>query len=229
MKGPTTISLHPIPRGATVLTEGAPHRYLYRMEGGRVAVKRGDADLFHLGAGAVMGAVGVVLGSPQLWSVVGSDKGTSFAKKYPAGDLKELLAGNEQLFVVTLASIEMECAHVEKALIEKELLKDDDEARRESRLGNALASLAADVATLSGKLAGGEGGALAGEAMARNLAETQDRLRAVFPMMRDRAFLRALLAGREVGAIGADEERHAKMAHILEAAAKRVAEAVPEL
>lgn len=229
MQGPTTISLHPIPRGATVLTEGAPHRYLYRVEGGRVAARAKEADLFEVGPGAIFGATGIVLGAPQLFTVTGCDRGTSFAKKYPAADLAEFLMGNEPLFSSVHASIEMESVHVEKALIEKELLKDADEARREGRIQNALNGLAAEIAALSAEIALVDGSAMAGELLARGLSVTFPDMRALFLMMRERALLRALARGREVHGIATGDARRSCMAEVLKASARRVADAAADL
>lgn len=116
----STITLTPVPSGATLLSEGDQDDLLYIVEGGRLSLERGGRRVAEVGGGGLVGAAGVVLGTPQLFTVTGADR-TSFAKKLVAVSLEELMAEDEELFPRLHASMEAEIALVEALLIAAEL------------------------------------------------------------------------------------------------------------
>ena len=87
----STITLTPVPAGAVVLTEGDQDELIFIVEGGLLELERDGTTVGVVGAGGLVGAAGVVLDAPQLFTVQGRDR-ASFAKKMVVASLDDVLS-----------------------------------------------------------------------------------------------------------------------------------------
>lgn len=215
----STITLHPIPAGASALTEGDQDDLLFRMEGGRVELSRNDVKIGTIGVGGVLGVAGVVLGTPQLFTATGADK-ASFAKKYVADSVEDLLAAEPELMGGMLAALEVELLLLETA--------NAGRAGADRAPNVAVAdAVARNVAQLASELAGGELAGSGTESLARMLGADPTGLGAgsLVALLGARATLRVTLGCRAVQACKDPVERVDTALQLLRERAQQVARA----
>lgn len=204
----TTITLHPVPAGTTLLSEGDSDYVFHRVEGGRLSLSRMGMPLCEVGPGGVVGIVPLLIGAPQPFTTTGADK-TSFTKKYSGASLEDL-SSEEELLGLVLASLLTQARHVRAAIHERELLKAPDAGARRARYGAIVEELSADIARLATELAHDD--SAPGKALAAALVTGATEIDAVKALLAERATLETIVGchrAKKEAASGADVLREA--------------------
>ncbi|MFN7975486.1 MAG: cyclic nucleotide-binding domain-containing protein [Acidobacteriota bacterium] len=207
-----------------VLKEGEKKDAVYWLETGRVAVSRRGQKLYDLPAGAIVGAASVLLGEPQLFTVVSVAEPATFAKVYLAHDLQHVFTVNPQILVAVFAALETEASLIEKRLSEQSLAQITDAMRRADAWKEQASKIVAEIGDAAVAIAGHPAASTAGQQIAGGHVELDPSPGALSTILSERTLLRTLDFCQRTLAISEMGRRIATVREILKQKARAVAE-----
>lgn len=207
-----------------VLREGEKKDSVFWIETGRVAVMRRGQKLFELPGGAIVGAASVLLGEPQLFTVMAVAEPATFAKVYLGHDLSHVFIVNPQILVAVYAALETEASLIERRLDEQDLAGSSDATRRTEIWKARVEKIVAEICDLAVTLAGHPAASFAGRQIAGGQAEIEASPSVLGTILAERTLLRTLDFCQRTLAIADVGRRVAAVREILRGKARTVAD-----
>lgn len=138
-----------VKRGQELLRQGAPSDIVYRVVEGRLGLYRdtpaGRSKLYDIEQGAFAGATSVILGRPQIFTVMGEDV-IALAKAYRSEDLEHAVQEDATAFPLLVSAILSEWLYLDRRLVDQQVASEGDAGARAASFTRVLGGLRDEIA-----------------------------------------------------------------------------------